>query len=265
MWILGLIILIAAGLIFWELGFRAAGIRRISPATLERWRREGRRFTVVDVRLPLEHGWFRVPDSLNEPRLVLSERLPDSLKDAPRDQPLVTVCMSGHRSDLAARNLRKQGFSEVYSLSGGAAGWRMTGHKVEQGPAGNRESQGWPVWLLRMPLYWVWTSISLMLLMVGLWRHGLVLILLALAGLAAAWLGFPPAREGSLAAQARAAAMTWLHEPLDRRKGMELAVGLALGALFIWSFWTHRLGTGVVVIIVAVAFKVLTYRRMTSG
>ncbi len=265
MWILGLTIFIAAGLIFWELGFRAAGIRRISPATLERWRREGRRFTVVDVRSPLEHGWFRLPESLNEPRLVLSDRLPESLRDAPRDQPLVTVCMSGHRSDLAARNLRRQGFSEVYSLSGGAAGWRMAGRDVEHGPAEGPGSLGRPAWLLRLPFYWVWTSISLMFLMVGLWRHGPVLIGLALAGIAVAWLGFPPAREGSLAAQARAAAMAWMREPLDARKAVELAVGLILGVLFVWAFWTHRLGTGVVVIIAAVAFKVLTYRRMTSG
>ncbi|WP_027366443.1 rhodanese-like domain-containing protein [Desulfocurvibacter africanus] len=268
MWILGLVILIAAGLIFWELGFRAAGVRRISSATLDRWRREGRRFTIVDVRSPLEHGWFRVPDSLNEPRLVLTNRLPDSLKDAPRDQPLVTVCMSGHRSDLAARNLREQGFSEVYSLSGGAAGWRLGGHETEQGPTGgpgSPASPGWPAWVLRMPWYWVWASISLMLLMVGLWRHGAVLILLALIGIVAAWLGFPPVREGSLAAQALAATKAWLREPLNTRKVLELIVGLTLVALFVWSFWTHRLGTGIVVIIAAVVFKVLAYRRMTSG
>jgi hypothetical protein len=116
-----------------------------------------------------------------------------------------------------------------------------------------------------MPWYWVWASISLMLLMVGLWRHGAVLILLALVGIVAAWLGFPPVREGSLAAQARAAGMAWLREPTDRRKIVEWVAGLTLGVLFVWSFWTHRLGTGVVVIIVAVVFKVLAYRRMTSG
>jgi thiosulfate sulfurtransferase len=45
---------------------------------------------------------------------------------ADRSQPLIVVCYHGISSQHAAQFFSAQGFSEVYSLSGGFEGWQRT-------------------------------------------------------------------------------------------------------------------------------------------
>src|SRR5262249_27229934 len=47
-------------------------------------------------------------------------------------KPVIVVCESGNRSDKAAAALRRQGFGQVFSLSGGMAAWRQAGLPVEK-------------------------------------------------------------------------------------------------------------------------------------
>lgn len=257
---LGTVILVAAALITWELGFKAAGVRPVSPWTLARWRREGRGFTLVDVRTPAEWDWARLPGSLSEPGLFPPpDRLPEGLKGLPRDEPLVLVCMSGHRSSVAGRWLRRQGYRDVYSLTGGVLGWMGSGHEVEKGEGGAASKVG-----AGLDAFWILALAGVALLAAGLWRHSSLLVVLAWVGLAGVMFGFRR-REGSAAAKALTAALAWLHEPMSARKVVELVIGLVLSVLFIWAFWTHRPFMGVVAIIAVAAFKILVYRRIASG
>ena len=46
---------------------------------------------------------------------------------------LILYCGGGYRSALAADNLRRMGYTNVYSLAGGWKAWREAGAPVEEG------------------------------------------------------------------------------------------------------------------------------------
>jgi monothiol glutaredoxin len=52
---------------------------------------------------------------------ALDADLMTELKDADRETPLVVLCNKGLSSQEVAEHYRKQGFKQVYNLSGGVA------------------------------------------------------------------------------------------------------------------------------------------------
>ncbi len=103
------------------------GVAQTTPWELRSRLDNGEAPVLLDVRTPMEHGWFRIPGSINRPWPVDPSRL-----DIPRDIPIVVVCMTGHRSPLAARRLQKAGFSNVSNLTWGASAWALLGNPVEK-------------------------------------------------------------------------------------------------------------------------------------
>jgi rhodanese-related sulfurtransferase len=83
---------------------------------------------VVDVRQPSEWRHGHIRGSENEPLMQLKRRL-DAL---PRDKTIVTVCASGHRSAVAARTLRRAGYT-VENLKGGMHAWARAGLAIDRG------------------------------------------------------------------------------------------------------------------------------------
>lgn len=100
-------------------GGAPAGETEIAPADLDRWLGAGTEVLVVDVREPWEWEIARIPGSV----LVPLSSLEDRLGDLARDRPIVTVCHTGVRSQLALRLLRASGFETVHSLTGGVDAW----------------------------------------------------------------------------------------------------------------------------------------------
>jgi rhodanese-related sulfurtransferase len=49
-----------------------------------------------------------------------------------KNKPVIVVCESGNRSNSAVSALRKQGFGQVFSLSGGIGAWRQAGLPLEK-------------------------------------------------------------------------------------------------------------------------------------
>ncbi len=47
-------------------------------------------------------------------------------------KPVIVVCDDGNRSGRAATALRKQGFEQVFTLSGGIGAWRQAGLPLEK-------------------------------------------------------------------------------------------------------------------------------------
>ena len=126
-WILPLVMVLAA----WELGWwYGAGVRPVLPWTLDRQLRAGSTVYLADVRLPVEYRLFHLRGSHSHPELVFDQT---ALEALPRDTPIVLVCMTGHRSSFAGWELRKMGFTNVASLTGGALGWLLTLHDIERG------------------------------------------------------------------------------------------------------------------------------------
>jgi rhodanese-related sulfurtransferase len=99
----------------------------VDPAGLVE-RLAGRGVHVLDVRQPGEWRHGHIRGSHNLPLMQLKGRL----AAVPRDQTIVTVCASGHRSAAAARTLRRAGY-EVENLKGGMHAWGRAGLPVEKG------------------------------------------------------------------------------------------------------------------------------------
>lgn len=95
-------------------------VQEMDPETLSQRMNQGERLMLIDTRneadrthLPLAHA------------RALDAELMAELKQADPNTPLVFVCNIGQSSRAVAEHYRKQGFTEVYNLTGGVAG--MTG------------------------------------------------------------------------------------------------------------------------------------------
>ncbi len=81
---------------------------------------------LIDVRTPWEYNWYHINGAVNKPALLLDI---NALPDIRMEDPIIVICMSGHRSPLVAYRLKKRGFKEVYNLTGGMLAWKLLGMK----------------------------------------------------------------------------------------------------------------------------------------
>jgi len=85
---------------------------------------------VLDVREAAEYAKGHV---LNSRHMAMSELGARSAEiEKYKARPVIVVCESGNRSDKAAAGLRKQGFAQVFSLSGGIGAWQQAGLPLEK-------------------------------------------------------------------------------------------------------------------------------------
>jgi rhodanese-related sulfurtransferase len=89
---------------------------------------------VIDVRSALEYATGHASESrnLSLPRILLGLGvsrwfLPQWFRDLSPDQPIAVICLTAHRSPMAAKQLIKAGFSTVYNITGGMMEWRRLG------------------------------------------------------------------------------------------------------------------------------------------
>lgn len=100
-------------------------IREISVDTLQQWQTQGRRITLVDVREDHEWEAGHVADAEHLGRGILERDIIQRHPD--KAQALVLYCGGGYRSALAADNLQKMGYRQVFSLAGGWKAWQAAG------------------------------------------------------------------------------------------------------------------------------------------
>lgn len=79
------------------------------------------RALVVDVRSSEEFAGGHVVRSKNVPLEALEDQLPRIVKN--RQRPLILVCSTGRRSGRAVAVVRKLGYEDVQSLTGGLKAW----------------------------------------------------------------------------------------------------------------------------------------------
>jgi len=80
---------------------------------------EKKSHVIVDIRDANSFANGRIAESIH----LTNESLPDFLRDADLDAPVVVCCFHGHSSQQAAEFLISQDFTEVYSLDGGFTQW----------------------------------------------------------------------------------------------------------------------------------------------
>jgi rhodanese-related sulfurtransferase len=107
---------------------------RIKEVTIDDVRKKqerGEKFTLVDVREDHEWAKGRLPGAVHLGKGIIERDVETKLPDTAAE--LVLYCGGGFRSALAADNLQKMGYTNVYSMDGGYRGWTEAGLKIEQG------------------------------------------------------------------------------------------------------------------------------------
>lgn len=96
-------------------------MKTISAPALAQWLQDPDRTAphLLDVREPWEHQICHIAGS----RLLPMRALPAQVDQFDRQQPVVCICHHGGRSAHVAMWLARQGFADVYNLSGGVDAW----------------------------------------------------------------------------------------------------------------------------------------------
>ncbi len=96
---------------------------------------------LIDVRQPAEFAGGHIEGS----ELVPLSRLSRACEGWDRKQPITLICLSGHRAQVAHRQLSAHGFADLYVLPGGIRKWRAAGkplQKLPQTPAARLRKWG---------------------------------------------------------------------------------------------------------------------------
>ncbi len=96
-------------------------MKTISAPTLAQWLQDPERPPprLLDVREPWEQQICQIYGS----HLVPLRTLPERLDELDPSDPVVCICHHGARSAHVAMWLARQGFADVYNLSGGVDAW----------------------------------------------------------------------------------------------------------------------------------------------
>jgi len=125
-----IVVAFASGaMLLWPVVRRGAGDASVN--TLEATQLINRQDALVlDVRNAEEFQQGHILNARNIPMSQLDARYSEIARY--KEKPVIVACESGSRSGGAAAVLRKQGFAQVFNLSGGTAAWQQAGLPVEK-------------------------------------------------------------------------------------------------------------------------------------
>jgi len=95
---------------------------------------------LIDVRSGFEYAMGHAPSAINLslPRILIGMIpmfrrwvLPQWFQDLPKDKPIAVICLTAHRSPIAAKQLAKAGFTKVFNITGGMVEWRQLGLEIQ--------------------------------------------------------------------------------------------------------------------------------------
>lgn len=98
---------------------------------VKRLRDQQATFHLIDVREESEWAEGRLPGAVHLGKGIIERDIEVRIPD--KDAHIVLYCGGGYRSALAADNLQKMGYDNVYSMNGGFRLWRDTGLPIETG------------------------------------------------------------------------------------------------------------------------------------
>jgi rhodanese-related sulfurtransferase len=91
----------------------------------------GERFVLVDVREESEYAKDHLPGSTHLGKGIIERDIEASVPDVGAE--IVLYCGGGFRSALAAENLQKMGYTNVWSMDGGIRDWREKRYPLTSG------------------------------------------------------------------------------------------------------------------------------------
>ncbi|HWP39953.1 MAG TPA: rhodanese-like domain-containing protein [Tepidisphaeraceae bacterium] len=105
-------------------------IRELSVQEVQRKLDSGQTFHLVDVREESEWAAGHLPGAVHLGKGIIERDIETKIPDTSAE--IVLYCGGGFRSALAADNLQKMGYTNVYSMDGGFRGWKDAGLPVEK-------------------------------------------------------------------------------------------------------------------------------------
>ncbi|MFZ2541909.1 MAG: rhodanese-like domain-containing protein [Gallionella sp.] len=125
-----LVALFSGAMLLWSVfGNRIRGIKEVDTvAALQLINHKNA--LVLDVREDDEYKAGHVLNAILIPFNKLNERVGELEKY--RDRPVVVICRSGNRTATACLILGKQGFNQVYGLTGGITAWQKAKLPLEK-------------------------------------------------------------------------------------------------------------------------------------
>ncbi|MEL6398345.1 MAG: rhodanese-like domain-containing protein [Cyanobacteria bacterium J06626_4] len=98
---------------------------------------------LIDVRSRFEYNRFHAPDAINLslPRIlmgrmpILRNSLPQWFRQLPEETTIAVICLTAHRSPIAAQALLEMGFSQVFNITGGMMAWQKAGLPIQKSTA----------------------------------------------------------------------------------------------------------------------------------
>ena len=97
-------------------------IRETTVADVKARLDRGDNFLLVDVREESEYAKDHLPKAIHLGKGIIERDIEERVPDPAT--PVVLYCGGGYRSALAADNLQKMGYTNVFSMDGGIRGWR---------------------------------------------------------------------------------------------------------------------------------------------
>lgn len=112
---------------FWWIPF--GSVPEVAPDDLRRQLESDDPPQILDVRTRREYNNGHIPGAVHVPITRLRSRV-ERLPFDPR-KPVVTICLTAHRSIPAVRALKTCGYRNVRQLAGGMSAWRKINAKEE--------------------------------------------------------------------------------------------------------------------------------------
>jgi rhodanese-related sulfurtransferase len=91
----------------------------------------GQKFHLVDVREESEWAKDHLPGAVHLGKGVIERDVEQRIPETGAE--IVLYCGGGFRSALAAENLQKMGYTNVFSMDGGIRDWRERGYPLTRG------------------------------------------------------------------------------------------------------------------------------------
>jgi rhodanese-related sulfurtransferase len=88
-------------------------------------------FHLIDVREESEFAKDHLPGAIHLGKGIIERDIEASVSDTGAE--IILYCGGGFRSALAAHNLQKMGYTNVWSMDGGIRDWREKGYPLTSG------------------------------------------------------------------------------------------------------------------------------------
>lgn len=103
-------------------------IKELTVAEVAAKLKTGQRFVLIDVREESEWAAGHVPQAMHLGKGIIERDI--EAKVPQLGDEIVLYCGGGYRSALAADNLQKMGYTNVWSMDGGFRDWKASGGEV---------------------------------------------------------------------------------------------------------------------------------------